>query len=136
MMSERIPTPTMAITKLNTATIAPGMIPTRYVPMNGSVRPMIEPPIKPAIAPIAASGATYPLTNVAGGVDSVSITVHSVVGEKQIFFTRSTIVIINPPGCSFKVAGNAAVVYCTNRSSSIAIADNRLNFPSRSSICS
>ena len=58
MMSDRMNTPTIAITNVKTAKTTPVRSGVRKVPMNGSVVPMIEPPINPATAPIAASGTT------------------------------------------------------------------------------
>ena len=59
MIIDRMKTPTIAITKVDTAP-APGPDATgrRYVPMNGNVRPISDPPTNPATAPIATRGAT------------------------------------------------------------------------------
>ena len=58
MMNARMNTPTIAMQKVNTAPTRPVMIGTRYVPTNGTVMPTREPPMKPAMAPMAASGIT------------------------------------------------------------------------------
>jgi hypothetical protein len=87
-------TPTIAITNVKHAMTRPETMGTRYVPINGSVRPISEPPTNPATAPTAASGATYPEMRLAVGVVSWAITGHSVFGVRQMFFMRSTTVAI------------------------------------------
>src|SRR5450759_818545 len=57
---------------------------------------MIEPPINPAIGPIIASGATYPVIKLAVDVVSPAITGHSVFGVRQMFFARSTSPMMTP----------------------------------------
>src|SRR5881409_1543674 len=65
--------------------------------MNGRLPPIMEPPMNPATAPMAASGTTYPGISVAAGVFSPAMTGHSVFGVRQIFFTRLTISMRGPP---------------------------------------
>src|SRR5262249_10968886 len=53
--------------------------------------PTSDPPTRPATAPIAASGTTYPVISVAGGVGSSAMTGHSVLGVRQMFLARVTV---------------------------------------------
>jgi hypothetical protein len=55
---ERMKTPTIAMMNVNAAPTTPATSGTRYVPPKGTVKPMSDPPIRPATAPMAASGAT------------------------------------------------------------------------------
>ena len=50
-----------------------------------------------AIAGSSASGTTYSVIRVPGGVDSAAITGHSVFGVRQMFFARVTISILTSP---------------------------------------
>src|SRR5262249_12481916 len=47
--------------------------------------------MRPATAPIAASGTTYPVISVPGGVCSSAMTGHSVPGVRQMFLARVTV---------------------------------------------
>jgi hypothetical protein len=58
MMKARITTPMIAMANTKQALVRPTMNGARYVPTNGIVVPTSDPPMKPAMAPIAANGMT------------------------------------------------------------------------------
>jgi len=80
------------ITTLTTDSTTP-MIARRIA--NPSPRPIIRLPASVAIAPTAASGNTYPEISDDNVADSPAITAHSVFGERQMRWTRSTMLIVS-----------------------------------------
>src|SRR5882757_7896493 len=97
MMNAIGTTPMIAPTNVQHASTNPAASGIRYVPVNRPLWPTIDPPIRPATAPIAARGATYPPIRLPVELGSDAIIGHSVVGVRQMFFTRSTMLMLLAP---------------------------------------
>jgi hypothetical protein len=63
------------------------------VPAKNVFVPMKLTPMNPAIALTAASGATYPVMRLPVELCSLAMTGHSVLGVRQMFLIRSTMLI-------------------------------------------
>src|SRR5438477_6954771 len=97
MMKPTIRTPITAPTNVQTARASPAASDRRYVPAKNVLVPIRDAPMNPATALTAASGATYPARRLPVELGSLAITGHSVFGVRQMFFTRSTILILRSP---------------------------------------